>query len=198
MALKVMEGQLDFLGILNEYKDDTGATVRVREPNAEAIKVKAPKASAGAVSVKMSEPELKQLKIDFDSQAEVKPEVKTFENKKPVKESEIIARTEIKKESEKEEKAEIIKEPLNKEKPLNNEGKELKFKQCKKCWCLDCKHNGANEGVPRDMGGVKMPCPACEACESSDNPEICPIGDYKEGCKLRAIEEGIFVPEKVE
>lgn len=72
---------------------------------------------------------------------------------------------------------------------------ELLFKQCKKCWCFDCKHNSKNEGVPRDMCGTRMPCPACDSCIAEDQATICEIGNAKEGCKLRAEEEGILVNE---
>lgn len=65
------------------------------------------------------------------------------------------------------------------------------FLECELCWCKDCKHNSENEGEPRDFGGEMKPCPACEFCVENDEPEICQIGSSKNGCKLRAEEEGI-------
>lgn len=65
------------------------------------------------------------------------------------------------------------------------------FIECELCWCRDCKHNSNNEGEPRDFGGEMKACPACELCIENDEPEICEIGSYKNGCKLRAEEEGI-------
>lgn len=80
---------------------------------------------------------------------------------------------------------------------LDNSSKEkteseiLTFSECELCWCRDCKHNEVNEAVPRDFGGEMKPCPACGFCIENDEPEICEIGSYKNGCKLRAMEEGI-------
>lgn len=65
------------------------------------------------------------------------------------------------------------------------------FKECKKCWCSDCKHNVINEGVPRDICGTMQACPACDMCISAGVAEICVIGSAKEGCSVRAAEEGI-------
>lgn len=75
----------------------------------------------------------------------------------------------------------------------NNESLEeiISFSECEKCWCRDCKHNESNEAVPRSFGGEMKPCPACSFCIDNDEPEICEIGSYKNGCKLRAEEEGL-------
>ena len=141
MSKKVYEGQLDFLGLLNEYTDSQGATVRVREPGNS--RLKPVEKAASKFSVREAEPE--QLKIDFE---EFKPE--------PVKVEPVKA----------EPKPEPVKEapkPAPKPAPAASEGsREILFKQCKKCWCFDCKHNSRNEGVPRDICGTQMPCPACE------------------------------------
>ncbi len=67
-----------------------------------------------------------------------------------------------------------------------------KFTECKQCWCRDCKHNSANEGVPRDICGNMQACPACEMCLRTGVAEICVIGSAKEGCSVRAAEEGIL------
>lgn len=66
-----------------------------------------------------------------------------------------------------------------------------KFSQCKKCWCYDCKHNRYNEGVPRDLCGNKIPCPACDECVKQGFADVCEINSAKNGCSLRAEEEGI-------
>ena len=65
------------------------------------------------------------------------------------------------------------------------------FKQCNNCWCSDCKHNEKLDAVPRDFSGIKKACPSCDFCLQSKKAEICEIGSYDNGCKLRASEEGI-------
>ena len=241
MSKKVYEGQLDFLGLLNEYTDSQGATVRVREPGNSRLKP----VDKSASKVKVSEAEPEQLKLDFGAVAEpepvkveevkvepvaeiVKPEpVKAEEVKpqppaeekpapkpekvkkaKPAPKAPEPVKEEVKAEPVKEEtKPEPVKpvEPVAhaKTKPeptapasSDNGSKEILFKQCKKCWCFDCKHNSRNEGVPRDICGTSMPCPACESCISEDQATICEIGNAKEGCKLRAQEEGILIEEE--
>ncbi|MBQ9863086.1 MAG: hypothetical protein IJM28_04170, partial [Lachnospiraceae bacterium] len=111
-------------------------------------------------------------------------------------------RAEEAKKAEEAKAATITEEPKKPEaKPSKSGSKgngEQLFKQCNKCWCFDCKHNARNEGVPREMCGVSMPCPACKSCEAEDFATICEIGNAKEGCKFRAIEEGIFKEEEPE
>ena len=65
------------------------------------------------------------------------------------------------------------------------------FKECTDCWCYDCKHNSNNEAEPRDFAGELKSCPACDFCISNNKAEICIIDSYKNGCKVRAKEEGI-------
>ena len=65
------------------------------------------------------------------------------------------------------------------------------FKQCKNCWCSDCKHNEKLDAEPRDFSGIKKACPSCNFCLQDKKAEICEIGSYDNGCKLRAAEEGI-------
>ena len=65
------------------------------------------------------------------------------------------------------------------------------FEECSECWCRDCHHNENNEGDPREFAGEMKACPACSFCMDNDEPEICIIGSYKNGCSLRAEEEGI-------
>ncbi len=66
------------------------------------------------------------------------------------------------------------------------------FKECDNCWCYDCKHNENNEAVERDFAGEKKPCPSCSFCIKQNKAEVCEIGSYKNGCKVRAEEEGIM------
>lgn len=68
------------------------------------------------------------------------------------------------------------------------------FVECKSCWCYDCKHNENNEAIPRDFAGEKKSCPSCRFCVESKKAEICEIGSYKNGCRVRAEEEGIIEP----
>ena len=213
MSTKITEGQMDFLGLLSEYTDDQGATVRVHEASAP----KKPKNKP-----KTDEP--KQLSLvfeDLDEAFEEEERKKQAELEKRLKEEErLIAEAKKKaeeerllKEAEEAKKAEEAKalaeaakvkeepeaKPEVKPSKSGNKGNgEQLFKQCNKCWCFDCKHNARNEGVPREMCGVSMPCPACKSCEAEDFATICEIGNAKEGCKFRAIEEGIFKEEETE
>lgn len=66
------------------------------------------------------------------------------------------------------------------------------FTECNRCWCRDCRHNSVNEGVPRDICGSMQACPACDMCLQAGVAEICVIGSAKEGCSVRAAEEGIL------
>ena len=232
MSKKVYEGQLDFLGLLNEYTDSQGATVRVREPGNSRLKP----VDKSASKVKVSEAEPEQLKLDFGTVTEPEPvkvekvkvePVKEIVKTEPVKAEEVKpqppaeekpasksekvkkakpapkaaepVKEEVKAETVKEEtKPEPVKTKPEPVAPVSSGGgsKEILFKQCKKCWCFDCKHNSRNEGVPRDICGTSMPCPACESCISEDQATICEIGNAKEGCKLRAQEEGILIEEE--
>ncbi|MBR5761914.1 MAG: hypothetical protein IKX87_07825 [Lachnospiraceae bacterium] len=241
MSKKVYEGQLDFLGLLNEYTDSQGATVRVREPGNSRLK---PVDKSGS-KFKVSEAEPEQLTLDLGDMTEAAPvtEVKVetspvaldaepireefkpivaepkktaekpepvVEELKPVEEASKPAKAKDKpkaksvkekaKPVEEEPKPEPAIEPVRpaEPEPKADKGgpKEILFKQCKKCWCFDCKHNSRNEGVPRDICGTSMPCPACEGCISEDQATICEIGNAKEGCKLRAKEEGILIEEE--
>lgn len=214
----MMEGQLDFLGLLNEYRDDQGALVRVREPKEKRIKPRAP-------FFEKEEVKAEQLSFDFA----VEPEPNKVE--KPVekpKEEQVETPKEKPAEKPKEETAEKVKgkakAKVAKEEPKKTEAviekqevafaekkekslvehkeestadnKEVLFKQCKKCWCFDCKHNSRNQGVLREMCGKMIPCPACDGCISEDMATICEIGNAKEGCRLRAMEEGILIEDE--
>lgn len=196
MSTKITEGQMDFLGLLSEYTDDQGATVRVHE-------AKAPKKPKN--TPKKDEP--KQLSIvfeDLDEEFEAEERKKQAELEKRLREEERLI-AEAKKKAEEAKVEAISEEPKAPKKPEAKPSKsgskgngEQLFKQCNKCWCFDCKHNARNEGVPREMCGVSMPCPACKSCEAEDFATICEIGNAKEGCKFRAIEEGIFKEEEPE
>ena len=217
MSKNKYERQMDFLGLLNEYTDSQGATVRVREPAGS--KLKPVDKASSKFSVREAEPE--QLRLNLEDFVAVKAEEPEPVREEPVK-PEPVKVEPVKAESVKpepipapvkaekkqepapvklEKKPEPVKEEI-KQKPaeppvFNDKGSaELLFKQCKKCWCFDCKHNSRNEGVPRDICGTQMPCPACESCISEDQATICEIGNAKEGCRLRAQEEGILIPEE--
>ena len=196
-----MEGQMDFLGLISEYTDDQGATVRIREPSRKRVKPSPP-------------PEFEQITLELtpaapEPKAEVKPEPKAEMPKAEVKEApkavQKPAPPEPKEEPKPEPKAEPkpvpkpapkpAPKPVEKAKPEAKVG-EMLFKQCKSCWCFDCKHNKRNDGVPRDFGGMSMPCPACDGCVAEDMATICEIGNAKEGCMTRALEEGIVVQEE--
>lgn len=69
------------------------------------------------------------------------------------------------------------------------ENKAKNFAECITCWCYDCKHNYYNEGVPRDLCGNKIPCPACDECIKQEKANVCEIGSSKHGCSLRSEEE---------
>lgn len=171
MADNKLDGQIDFLGLIQEYTDDQGATVRVKSPGSRKPKVKA------------EEPA--QLKLDFiDLDAEFEAE-----QSKDVEEEQGKAAEE--------ESVMTGSEPKPKRSKAKAD-KELLFKQCKRCWCYDCKHNSRNEAIPREMCGAMIPCPACNSCVIEEMATVCEIGNAEEGCKFRAIEEGIFVPETLE
>ena len=70
-------------------------------------------------------------------------------------------------------------------------GEPKGFLECRDCWCMDCKHNAANEALPRDICGTMRACPACDFCVQEGSPEVCIIGSAKEGCGVRAAEEDI-------
>ena len=91
--------------------------------------------------------------------------------------------------TEKEVQVDAVEKPETVEKPQIV--KDVLFKQCKKCWCYDCRHNARNEGVPREICGTQMACPACNDCINEDMATICEIGNAREGCRTRALEEGI-------
>jgi hypothetical protein len=223
MKNKIDDGQMDFFGLLSEYTDDQGATVRVREPKR---------------SIVSREPDgdYVQLTIDFGKKAEpekaesIKTEpIKEVPRKNESKKVELAKEEPKKVESEKvepvredpkkiePEKPEPVKEEPGKleskkfefAKPEPEEVKKVKpkeevtekpqlFKDCSRCWCHDCKHNLYNEAVPRELAGRIIPCPACKTCEEEGSASLCEIGNAKEGCRLRALEEGIIIPETEE
>lgn len=195
--MKVTDGQIDFFGLLNEYTDSQGAVIRVKEPG------KAPKKSiSDSVGVKVKTMDGEQMKLNLDAmqapvlKTEIKPEAEIVPKPKVKPKEEIAPQPEVKHKEEKEPVAEPKPKPKEETKSLKATAeatpKELLFKQCKRCWCFDCKHNSRNEGVPREMCGSMMPCPACDGCVAEDQATICEIGNAKEGCKLRATEEGIY------
>ncbi len=82
----------------------------------------------------------------------------------------------------------------DRKKNIRSTKKQALFKECVSCWCSDCRHNSRNEGIPREMCGKSMACPACDMCVSEGKATVCIIGNAKEGCMTRASEEGIYVP----
>lgn len=80
-----------------------------------------------------------------------------------------------------------------KHKAIENNGHIISlYKECSNCWCSTCRHNEKGQAVPRDFAGEKKPCPSCDFCIKQKKAEICEIGSYENGCKLRAEEEGII------
>lgn len=202
MAGDKMEGQMDFLGLIEEYTDDQGARVRVKSPT-----VKKPRIS--------SAPDTAQFKLDFidlDAEFEAEQADKADSLTEPVKPETEIKTDSVDKNEVKEDtqpsvavkpvavKAKIpkaVKEEKTKKADKDVAPTDILFKQCKRCWCRDCKHNSRNEGIPREMCGMTIPCPACNGCIEEDMATICEIGNAKEGCMFRAVEEGIFVPDEM-
>lgn len=80
------------------------------------------------------------------------------------------------------------------QKNASNDGQFIFFfKECSLCWCSTCRHNKKGQAIPRDFAGEKKPCPSCDFCIKNKKVEICEIGSYENGCKLRAEEEGIMI-----
>jgi hypothetical protein len=67
------------------------------------------------------------------------------------------------------------------------------FRECGSCWCYDCRYNINNEAIPRDLVGEIKPCPSCNFCLQAGSADVCEIGSYQNGCKVRAADEGIIV-----
>lgn len=65
------------------------------------------------------------------------------------------------------------------------------YEKCSVCWCSTCRHNEKGQAIPRDFAGDKKPCPSCNFCIKQKKAEVCEIGSYENGCKLRAEEEGL-------
>lgn len=83
----------------------------------------------------------------------------------------------------------------NRKNKSDNVGKAVSlYRDCINCWCSTCRHNAKKDAIPRDFAGEQKPCPSCDFCVSSKKAEICEIGSYKNGCRLRAEEEGIVSP----
>ncbi len=177
MSGKDLDGQLDFLGLISEYTDDQGATVRIREPGRKRVKPIPP-------------PEFEQITLELTPAAS-----EPKEEPKPLPKEETKAEPKPEPKPVPKPAPKPAPKPVEKAKPEPPAG-EMLFKQCKSCWCFDCKHNKRNDGVPRDFGGMSMPCPACDGCVAEDMATICEIGNAKEGCMTRALEEGIVVQEE--
>jgi hypothetical protein len=175
MSKTQFDGQMDFLNLLNEYTDDQGATVRVSDPKVRKAKPKLVFEDLDQITFEdlsaeetvVSEHVTEATKEEPKPEPERKPKPKRKPEPKPEPEH-------------------------NSEPPLG----EFLFKDCKRCWCHDCKHNSRLKGVPREMCGRMMPCPSCDDCIAENHASICEIGNAKEGCMTRAIEEGLVVTEE--
>lgn len=208
------EGQMDFLGMLSSYTDDQGAKVVVRDPGVRRRKPdKANSYEQISMDFTIKDPEeaFLETKTDKTVRSEIKIQEVETEAEREAKEkaeAEAIAKAEAKAKAraeaeakakakaEAEARAKVEEESRQKvveKKPKKKTSEEKLFKACDRCWCYDCKHNARNEGVPRDICGMMMACPACKGCEEEDCPTICEIGNAKEGCRTRAMEEGISI-----
>ncbi|MCQ2519143.1 MAG: hypothetical protein MJ107_01295 [Lachnospiraceae bacterium] len=154
-----------------QAEEFTPETVKTEEPVVKESKFDetlAKEPSAKEPSVK--EPSVKENKVEEHEPETVKPKKTANKQAKPVK-------------------------SFLKTKPAPT-GDSL-FEACERCWCRDCRHNSRNEGVPRDICGMMMACPACKDCMDENMPTVCEIGNAKEGCRTRAVEEGIVNPEEL-
>ena len=214
MSGKDLDGQLDFLGLISEYTDDQGAHVKVREPGVRRIRpipppepeqlsfdVEAAFAEAEAEAKAKAEAEAKlKAEAEAKTKAEAEAKLKAEAEAKLKAEAEAKAKAEAEAKAKAEAEAKLKAEAEKKPRPLpkakaeksgGNEIGVMNFKACERCWCHDCKHNALGKAVPRDICGNMMPCPACQSCIDEDTPTICEIGNAKEGCMTRAMEEGI-------
>lgn len=252
MSIRDIDGQMDFLGLITEYTDNQGATVRVREPGKGKSKpipppefeqitmdfesdvpriIKndkeetAPKVVITSmpsenkirinevvcaakneepeqvVSVKVSEvsERVSSYEPTFTPEEKKEKQVKKIRRKKESTINDTTTKVELPlKEEDSEKEVTDEKETVSKAVEENTEAqtREALFKQCKRCWCFDCKHNTRNEAVPREICGTMMACPACNDCIAEDMATVCEINNAKEGCRTRALEEGIVVEEE--
>lgn len=91
-----------------------------------------------------------------------------------------------------EEKSVSVKNEHTESENQSKENQITLYKECAICWCSTCRHNEKGQALPRDFAGEKKPCPSCDFCIRQKKAEICEIGSYENGCKLRAEEEGII------
>lgn len=91
-----------------------------------------------------------------------------------------------------EEKSISLKKEQTESDDQRKENQITLYKECTFCWCSTCKHNEKGQALPRDFAGEKKPCPSCDFCIKQKKAEICEIGSYENGCKLRAEEEGMI------
>ena len=177
MSKTQFDGQMDFLNLLSEYTDDQGATVRVKDPQVRKAKPKLVFEDLDQLSFEDLETEDTKAAAELSEAKADEPKAEpTVTEPEPVKE--------VKKKRE-------PKTAPKADKPAG----DLLFTDCERCWCHDCKHNSRLKGVPREMCGRMMPCPSCDDCVAENHASICEIGNAKEGCMTRAIEEGLVVTE---
>ncbi len=92
-----------------------------------------------------------------------------------------------------EEKSISVKSEHIESEKQSEENQVILYKECSLCWCSTCRHNEKGQALPRNFAGEKKPCPSCDFCMKQKRAEICEIGSYENGCKLRAEEEGIMI-----
>ena len=188
--------------------DEEFEQIKKAEDEAKAKAEAKVKAEAEAKAKAKAEAEAKakaEAEAKAKAEAEAKAKAEAEAKAKAEAEAKAKAEAEAKAKAEAEAKAKAEAEAKTKEaakpKPIpkaqqSSDGSGImNFKQCVKCWCSDCKHNALGKAVPRDICGVSMPCPACQGCIDEDTPTICEIGNAREGCMTRALEEGLVVSE---
>ena len=175
-------------------------SVKDADEEFELIKKAEDEAKSKAEAKVKAEAEAK-VKAEAEAKAKAEAEAKVKAEAKAKAEAEAKAKAEAEAKAKAEAEAEAKTKEAAKPKPIpkaqqSSDGSGImNFKQCVKCWCSDCKHNALGKAVPRDICGVSMPCPACQGCIDEDTPTICEIGNAREGCMTRALEEGLVVSE---
>ena len=190
----------DFTDFDKKIEEEARAKEQARK---EAIR-QAEEAKKARAEAEKAEAEAKEKAEAEKAEAEAKAKAEAERAEAEARAKAEAEKAEAEARAKAEAEAKKAKEALKKEvKPIPKKAKESgdtpkdsHFMACVRCWCFDCKHNLRNEGVPRDICGTMMACPACKGCEEEDSPTICEIGNAKEGCMTRAIEEGIAVREE--
>ena len=202
-----LEGQISFLGLLEGYTDTLEEVRKPAPPKrVKPVLPKAPEQFKLEFIDLDAEAEAEHLEVEAPANAETPAKAATsVVTETPVVEQKLAEAQQPSGEKKQKALAEsqesataqqpVVEMPLAKDKaPVAS--KAVLWPECKKCWCQDCKHNSRGEGVPREMCGAMIACPACDLCVSEDKATICEIGNATEGCKLRAIEDGLVEVEE--